>query len=66
MMSANLIAAAAAILPMLVSPAAATSYDLVKEYSGESFFDGWSFYGNCACSASTIGPSPNLATQTTT
>ncbi|KAL1756077.1 glycoside hydrolase family 16 protein [Schizophyllum commune] len=31
---------------MLVSPAAATSYDLVKEYSGESFFDGWSFYGN--------------------
>ena len=31
----------------LVSLVAATSqYNLVKEYSGESFFDDWTFYGN--------------------
>ena len=32
------------VAPTLVS---AASYNLVKDYSGDSFFDGWNFYGNC-------------------
>ncbi|TRM56939.1 glycoside hydrolase family 16 protein [Schizophyllum amplum] len=44
-MSARIFTAAASLLPLL-APTAASSYDLVKEYSGDSFFDGWSFYGN--------------------
>ena len=38
----------AACLPLLSLPAAvfAQEYNLVKEYSGQSFFDDWSFYGN--------------------
>lgn len=38
-----------ATLLYLLAPAlvAATTYDLTKEYSGQTFFDGWIFYGNC-------------------
>lgn len=25
-----------------------TTYGLVRDYSGENFFDGWTFYGDCA------------------
>lgn len=32
------------LLPAVVR---ATSYGLVKEYSGSTFFDDWDFYGNC-------------------
>lgn len=32
-------------LPAVVQ---ATSYGLVKEYVGSTFFDDWNFYGNCA------------------
>jgi hypothetical protein len=28
--------------------ASATQYSLAQEYSGESFFDAWTFYNNCA------------------
>lgn len=24
-------------------------YDLVKDYSGENFFEGWDWYGRCVC-----------------
>lgn len=34
----------AALLPAVVR---ATSYSLVKDYSGTTFFDDWNFYGNC-------------------
>ncbi len=38
-----------AILSVLLpSTLAATTYDMVKEYSGSTFFDGWDFYGKCA------------------
>ncbi|KAF8335596.1 glycoside hydrolase family 16 protein [Amanita rubescens] len=30
----------------LVAPAGAVSYSLLREYSGNSFFDRWDFYGN--------------------
>jgi len=38
----------ASTLLLLVAPTlvSATSYNLVKDYSGDSFFDGWNFYGN--------------------
>lgn len=41
--------ATASTLLFLVAPTlvSATSYNLVKDYSGDSFFDGWNFYGNC-------------------
>jgi len=31
---------------LLPSALAATTYDMVKEYSGSTFFDGWNFYGH--------------------
>ncbi|KAI0035226.1 concanavalin A-like lectin/glucanase domain-containing protein [Vararia minispora EC-137] len=38
----------AAVSALVIFPAltAATSYSLVKEYSGSTFFNDWSFYGN--------------------
>ncbi|GLB38171.1 putative hydrolase family 16 [Lyophyllum shimeji] len=42
--------AARSLLPVvlaaisLLTPVAATNYDLVKEYAGSTFFDGWTFY----------------------
>jgi hypothetical protein len=47
MSSLSLILAATALLAPNNAIATAT-YDLVKEYSGSSFFDGWDFYGHCA------------------
>lgn len=34
--------------------AAATSYDLAKDYSGSGFFDDWNFYDNCTWSWSSM------------
>ena len=39
------IALAALVLPALVQ---ATSYNQVKEFVGEQFFDDWNFYNNSA------------------
>ena len=36
------------VLPLLVlapSLASAATYNLVRDYSGETFFDGWNFFG---------------------
>ena len=41
-----LFSAWAACVSLLLPAAVLAQYDLVKEYSGETFFDGWSFYGN--------------------
>lgn len=35
-----------AVLLGLESVSAATTYDMVKEYAGSTFFDGWDFYGH--------------------
>ncbi|KAJ7037725.1 glycoside hydrolase family 16 protein [Mycena alexandri] len=35
-----------ALFALLPSALAATTYDMVKEYSGSTFFDEWNFYGN--------------------
>lgn len=37
---------AALLAAALFSPSVLASYSLVKTYSGSSFFDGWTFYGN--------------------
>ncbi|KAL0958359.1 hypothetical protein HGRIS_000501 [Hohenbuehelia grisea] len=34
------------IIPFLFSSPAVHGYDLVRDYSGNSFFDGWDFYGH--------------------
>lgn len=31
---------------LLALPLAVKSYDLVRDYSGSNFFDGWDFYGS--------------------
>ena len=36
----------AVCVSLLLPAAVLAQYDLVKEYSGETFFDGWSFYDN--------------------
>lgn len=38
------------LLCPLLNPVTATSYSLVKEYAGPTFFDDWTFYNNCALS----------------
>ena len=35
------------LLPFAAVPVRADTYDMVTEYSGENFFDDWTFYNNC-------------------
>jgi hypothetical protein len=48
---AGLLASLFSILP-LFEGAGATSYNMVKEFAGSTFFDDWTFYNNCLFSIS--------------
>lgn len=38
--------AVSALAVVLATTRLTTAYDIVRDYSGASFFDGWDFYGN--------------------
>jgi len=55
---------AAAVLLASITAANAATYNLVVDYSGQSFFDGWSYYGsydNLTNGPSLINKSRSLA-----
>lgn len=31
---------------LLIAPSHAVAYDIIRDYSGSTFFDGWEFYGS--------------------
>jgi len=35
------------LLPFVAGPVAADTYNMVKEYAGQTFFDDWQFYDHC-------------------
>ena len=35
-----------AVTSLTLASGASAAYNLVREYSGSSFFEGWDFYGN--------------------
>lgn len=47
-------ATALACLAFSVAPVTATTYSMVKEYYGSTFFDEWTFYNNCLCFSSNL------------
>jgi len=48
MVFATLFPLLAVFIPFNAIPVAADSYDMVKEYAGQTFFDEWTFYDHCA------------------
>lgn len=48
------LAALSAVLPLPALVAAGTQYKFALEYSGEDFFDDWTFFDHCASFFSSI------------
>ncbi|KAF8968928.1 glycoside hydrolase family 16 protein [Flammula alnicola] len=46
MLSTTLTPLLAFLIPFAAVPVAADTYDMVKEYAGQNFFDGWTFYNH--------------------
>jgi len=43
-----MLSSVAIAVALAVKAVDATSYSMIKEYAGSTFFDDWNFYGNCA------------------